>query len=64
MDFWGFNALAFLIGVVILAFLWIASRVRPAHEERPDKALLTAQLMDADTTRRWMRYSETETKDQ
>ena len=58
------NTLIGLVGVLILALLWVASRLPTATKERPLKAdaqpTQTAKLLDASVTRRWMRYSATE----
>lgn len=57
------NTLIGLVGVLILALLWVASRLPTATKERPFKAdqpTQTARLLDASVTRKWMRFSDSE----
>lgn len=53
------NTLMAIVGILILALLWVASRIpqrtKAVHTEAPIKQ--TAVLLDASTTRRWMRFS-------
>ena len=57
------NTLMGLVGVLILALLWLASRLPTTTKERPFKAdqpTQTARLLDASVTRKWMRFSDSE----
>ena len=58
------NTLIGLVGALILALLWLASRLPLATKERRFEAesqpTQTAKLLDASVTRRWMRYSATD----
>lgn len=55
------HTLMAIVGVFILALLWVASRIPAATRERTFRAenqpTQTAQLLDASTTRKWMRFS-------
>jgi hypothetical protein len=60
------NTLMAIVGVLILTLLWVASRIpqrtKAVHSEAPVRQ--TAVLLDASTTRRWMRFSADESEDQ
>lgn len=60
MDFWGFTATTFVIGVLIITTLVVVSRLqggrRSREIERPQA--VAGKLLDASVTRRWMRFGD------